>query len=220
MVYNVIFQGTVDPQFNALSERFYALLLPLLQASPGFISETPFESTTVPNGQVLLAQFVDAEAVNTWRVQKTHLRVERTGREKVFEGYRIRVGEDVGDESKGDEEKKGEGQVVVLYQRFTPLDEGKNVPNGVKELVDLKNAGERLWDSLNDEAMYQSEKTMLWLSGWTDDKAAAAFEGAIERVEGDSVQRVRIVRDYGKEDRDEIPGKENEDVDLADEDTK
>lgn len=215
-MYHVVFQGTVEPHYSALGDRFYSLLLPLLHKSPGFIDETAFASTSNPNGQVLHAKFKDAESVNTWRVEPTHLRVERTGREKVFEEYRIRVGPGA-EEAEEDRER----QVVMLYQRPHAVaagPKGGEVPKTMKDLADVK-PGENadLWSDLNDEAVYQSEKTMLWLSSWKSNVTALKVESALQRVEGDSVQRVRVIRDYTKVDRKEVLGTENEEVEPAEE---
>ena len=58
---------------------------------------------------------------------------------------------------------------------------------------------------LVDAAVYRGEKRLLWISGWATKEAAMRFGGAIRRVEGDSVCVVRVVRDYGKDDRSEAP---------------
>ena len=206
-MYFVIFEGTVPSKYATLGERFYTTLLPLLHESPGFIAETPFASTTDPDGQLELATFTDAEAVNTWRVQPTHLTIERTGREKVFEEYRIRVGP----EAEGDEET----QVVLLYQRLHSPDAGK-LPGSMKDLLGPDADPEVLKD-MNDEGVYKSEKTTLWLSSWNSNEVAIEIEKAIPRAKGDTVQRVGIVRDYTKVNREQIPGRENEAVELAEE---
>ena len=163
---------------------------------------------------MLVAKFEDAEAMNTWRVQKTHLRVERTGREKVFEQYRIRVGPGA------DEEGEDDGQVVLLYQRThaTAAGEGGQTAGSIKELLDGGLVDETVLGHMNDEGVYQSEKTVLWLSSWKSRDAALKIEKAIRRVEGDTVQRLKVVRDYTKEDRKEVPGRENEAVEPATED--
>ena len=213
MTYHVVFQGTVVPQYASLSDRFYTLLLPLLHASPGFIEETGFASTTDPNGQVLLAKFKDAESMETWRVEPTHLRVERTGREKVFEEYRIRIGPGA------EEADEKEGQVVLLYQRphavaAAGAKDGKT-PQTVKELLDPQLLDAKILVGMDTVAVYQSEKTMLWISSWPSDATAKKVETALQRVEGDAVQRVKVVRDYTKVDRREVLGTENEEVQPA-----
>lgn len=205
MTYHVVFQGTVVPQYASISDRFYTLLLPLLHASPGFIEDTGFASTTDPNGQVLLAKFKDAESVNTWRVEPTHLTVERTGREKVFEEYRIRIGPG----AEGSDEK--EGQVVLLYQRphavaAAWIKDGKT-PTNTKELLDTERMENEIFGDMNGEAMYLSERTVLWISSWKSNATAVKVETALQRVEGDTIQRVKIVRDYTKLDRREVLGR-------------
>jgi heme-degrading monooxygenase HmoA len=214
-MYFVLFSGTVHPSQAAAGEKFYIKLLPLLQQSKGFVSEIPFASTTDPNGQLLYAAFEDAEAVNRWRTEATHLRIERAGRERVFEGYRIRVGPGVdglkAEGGSGVGKEEGDEQLMLVYQR--PHVSG--APGGLESIVDTPKAESVDWTKLNDSGVWQSEKTVMWLGSWKGMAAAEGFEKAVKRVEGDSVQMVRVVRDYGKEDRGQAPGKEIEGVEAA-----
>lgn len=190
--------------------------------------------------------FEDEEAVVRWRTEKTHLGVQRTGRERVFGGYRIRVG--VGLEREGEGEGEGDGvegdgtsgegkaqegdgrkeQVMLVYQRLTPTaspaasggegqDESAPAPpiGPLKSLLDPSKPETVVWDELNDDSTWVSETTVLWMSSWKSLAAAERFEKALSRVQGDSVQKMRVLRDYGKEDRREVPGRENESVEAA-----
>jgi heme-degrading monooxygenase HmoA len=217
MMYYVVFSGTVHPSQAAAGEKFYIKLLPLLHQSKGFVSEIPFASTTDANGQLLYAAFEDADAVNRWRTEATHLRIEKAGKERVFEVYRIRVGPGVeGQKEEGGKERgegKGEEQVMLVYQR-PHASEG---PGGLEWIVDPPKADLVDWTKLNDSGVWQSEKTVMWLGSWKGIAAAEGFGEAINRVDGDSVQLVRVVRDYGREDRGQAPGKEIEGVEAADE---
>jgi heme-degrading monooxygenase HmoA len=212
-MYYVLFSGTVHPSQAAAGEKFYIKLLPLLHQSQGFVSEIPFASTTDPNGQLLYAVFEDEEAVHRWRTEETHLRIERAGKDRVFEGYRIRVGPGVeeGKEEGGKEEGKEEEQLMLVYQRT----HASEAPGGLESIVDPPKAGLVDWTKLNDSGVWQSEKTVMWLGSWKGVAAAKGFEKAAKRVEGDSVQIIRVVRDYGREDREQAPGMEIEGVEAA-----
>ncbi|KAF2211938.1 hypothetical protein CERZMDRAFT_90801 [Cercospora zeae-maydis SCOH1-5] len=48
---------------------------------------------------------------------------------------------------------------------------------------------------LVDSAVYQRERNLLWLSAWPTQDAAVAYVHSIDRVEGDSVGLMRVLRD-------------------------
>lgn len=100
---------------------------------------------------------------------------------------------------------------MLLYERSVV--EGDGIPTeDVRELVDsVKVLGFDAADAFVDTVVYQGGKSVVWISGWKDDLAAAGFGKVLQRVEGDSVQLVRVERDYGKNDRKEAP----EDADAA-----
>jgi hypothetical protein len=145
---------------------------------------------------------------------------------------------------KGREEGEAEGkdeekQVLVLYQRPHPTsapsaasadadeqqgqEQQQPLPSqsqsfSLQDIIDSSLPSDTSFTSnLNDSATFQSEKTTLYLSSWKSLSAATSFEKSIQRVEGDSVEKVRVVRDYGKEERGEAPGRENEGVENAEE---
>ncbi len=66
-------------------------LRPLLEKIDGFISVERFESLTEPGKILSLSFFRDQKAVDAWRNTESHRRVQRKGREDVFENYRLRI---------------------------------------------------------------------------------------------------------------------------------
>jgi heme-degrading monooxygenase HmoA len=66
-------------------------LRPLLEKIDGFISIERFESLTEPGKILSLSFFRDQKAVDAWRNTESHRRVQRKGREDVFENYRLRI---------------------------------------------------------------------------------------------------------------------------------
>ncbi len=137
----------------------------------------------------------------------------------MFRSYRIRVGPSIdGEERKEKKEegpKTGRGQLMVLYQRSLPTEEG-TAPKDIHSLVNSNAVSDVVSSDLNDSAVYQSADSILWLSSWRNDAAAIKFEKSIRRTAGDSMQRLRVVRDYGKFDRKEAPGDRNENAPAAD----
>lgn len=139
----------------------------------------------------------------------------------MFSSYRLRVGPSIDREEREEEKeeraKTAQGQAMVLYQWSLPTEEGR-VPENVHSLVNPNAVSDVISSDLNDSAIYQSADSILWLSSWRNDAAAIKFEKSIRRTAGDSVQRLRIARDYGKFDRKEAPGDENENVPAAEQD--
>jgi len=68
-----------------------ANLKPILEKIDGFISVERFQSLTNDNKFLSLSFFRDEDAVLRWRNLQLHRDAQTTGREAVFENYRIRV---------------------------------------------------------------------------------------------------------------------------------
>ena len=90
-MYGIIFE--VWPYANG-RDRYFELasqLKTLLVQQPGFISVERFESL-VERGKLLSLSFWESEqAIVNWRSQLDHIEVQKEGKEKLFERYRIRV---------------------------------------------------------------------------------------------------------------------------------
>ena len=89
----VIFE--VQPQ--ATSEGAYlntaATLLPVLQQIPGFVSVERFRSDSRPARLLSLSKWRDEAAIRRWREVPQHRAAQKSGRERLFADYRLRVGE-------------------------------------------------------------------------------------------------------------------------------
>jgi heme-degrading monooxygenase HmoA len=57
----------------------------------GFLSIERFESLTQPGKLLSLSYWRDEEAVRQWRNLEEHRQVQRAGRERIFEDYRLKV---------------------------------------------------------------------------------------------------------------------------------
>ncbi|KAL9612978.1 MAG: hypothetical protein Q9167_002455 [Letrouitia subvulpina] len=216
----VIFELNIPASLTPVSTEYYMKLQNILPSQAGFISEVPYASPHHEGRQALVAKFVDEASVRAWRLQHDHLMMQYHARREVFDDYRLRVGPEISLGQEGGEVKEGrehvtekKGHVICLYER--PMQatgetaEPSSLSNNVVDLVDpMAQKDPLLKDvvaSLVDTTVYQSEKTVLWVSGWVDKDAAVGFEQLISRTHGDSIHIVRVERDYGKHDRNEAP---------------
>jgi heme-degrading monooxygenase HmoA len=62
-----------------------------LETIDGFLSIERFESLSQPGKLLSLSFWRDEEAVRQWRNLEQHRQVQRAGRERIFEDYRLRV---------------------------------------------------------------------------------------------------------------------------------
>ncbi len=93
----VIFE--VEP--HAACKRQYleiaASLKPALEEIDGFVSVERFQSLTNEKKILSLSFFRDEEAIAEWRNLQAHRNAQSTGRQTVFEKYRLRIAEVVRD---------------------------------------------------------------------------------------------------------------------------
>jgi heme-degrading monooxygenase HmoA len=68
-----------------------ARLRPHLEQMDGFISVERFESLVQPGKILSLSFWRDEEAVQGWRNFELHRKIQSSGRERLFEDYRLRV---------------------------------------------------------------------------------------------------------------------------------
>ncbi|KAI9842338.1 MAG: hypothetical protein M1837_007330 [Sclerophora amabilis] len=106
---------------------------------------------------------------------------------------------------KGGPRTKKQGKIIVLYQR--PVTENtKPLSRDVTDLIDPATTSRSdVSASLVDTTVYQGEHHVVWISSWPTKAAAIELEKSVSRTEGDNSHLVRIVRDYGKNDRKEAP---------------
>ncbi len=68
-----------------------ARMRPMLDQVEGFISVERFQSLTNPRKILSLSFFEDEAAVARWRTLDAHRGAQKTGREGVFDDYRLRI---------------------------------------------------------------------------------------------------------------------------------
>lgn len=79
-------EGMKDPYLALAAE-----MRPLVEAIDGFISVERFESLTTPGKLLSVSTFRDEAALEEWRKLTRHRSAQKSGRERMFADYRIRV---------------------------------------------------------------------------------------------------------------------------------
>jgi heme-degrading monooxygenase HmoA len=191
-------------------------LKPKLIAIEGFIDNERFASTRTDGRLLSLSTWRDEKAVVRWRTQGDHRAVQEKGRLEIFQDYHLRVGEVTYDT----DPPPG---MVLLQQRF---DATAKVHAQAASITELSIRGgnpanvddERLsalfgLDARTNghidhevfESIYGQGKLLLLIS-WADGGAAAAWmPNAPPAAKALRHRRVRIIRDYGMNDRYEAP---------------
>ncbi len=90
-MFAVIFE--VEPEPNRLQDYLdiAGRLRPELEKIDGFISIERFKSLSQKDKILSLSFWRDEEAIARWRQQEQHHAAQRTGRDRIFRDYRIRV---------------------------------------------------------------------------------------------------------------------------------
>lgn len=68
-----------------------AEMRPLVEQIDGFVSVERFESLTTPGKLLSVSFFRDEAALDEWRALTAHRKAQKSGREVMFDDYRLRV---------------------------------------------------------------------------------------------------------------------------------
>jgi len=144
-----------------------------------------------------------------------HHEIQQKGRDEILADYHLRVGQITADnqvpsgytltEQRFDETEVGEGTTVTLINAIRRAEwKQTNNPYDCAEWLGLNPwaAESTSWDVF--DAVLTPGNLILLIS-WKDANAAQAYEDASPPAHESRVQRVRIIRDYGKYDRREAP---------------
>lgn len=93
VIFELETQSGKEGQYFDLAARLQENLLKI----DGFISIERFLSLNNPGRYLSLSFWRDEDAVRQWRTQEEHQYAQRTGRETIFQDYRLRVAEVVRD---------------------------------------------------------------------------------------------------------------------------
>lgn len=87
----VIFEVSPKAGRRADYLEMAAKMRPLAEGIDGFISVERFESLAQPGKLLSLSFWRDEAALEAWRNLAAHRGAQRTGRERLFEDYRLRI---------------------------------------------------------------------------------------------------------------------------------
>ena len=197
-MYYSIFEGRPYEDKLKVAEQYYVSLVPRVKQISDFVEDSFFGSPHNPRSAVNIAEWKHEAALNEWRNESNHLRLQAKASNVVYESYRLRLGPAV--DASDSVSEDGVRQYAILYYRDnvdgTPEDDVTSLLE--PESVSIVKEG------MLDSSVFQGPR-ILWVSGWRSAAAASKFEKAIPRIEGDSLSRVRVERDYTKSDRKDAP---------------
>lgn len=198
----IVFESMTPPEHERVSSNYYEKLQKLVLHQQGFISETPFESVNSPNRGLTLAEFADETAAHEWRMNPTHLRIQKSAREKIFTDFRIRAGP--------------EFPLSGVKEPATPAVASSS---RCRTLLVLRYTKEEGMESLDLDSLrphtsteydpninaYKNDQNVIQILSWETEEAATKFRSCMTLPSHVSVHCIDIVRDYGKSDRKEAP---------------
>jgi heme-degrading monooxygenase HmoA len=208
-MFAVIFE--VEPRRDRWND-YLALagaLRPDLERIDGFIANERFLSRRREGRVLSLSIWRDEKAVIRWRSFERHHQAQVLGRREIFAHYHLRVGEITADnrlppgielvQQRFDETETGAAKLVTL----TELTAGGAVSDLTAELAlppvgTIGVVAEETFAGIGDP------ERLLLLASWRDLAAAAEWQPTGDRG-GLHHRLVRIIRDYGLDDRREAP---------------
>lgn len=183
------------------------MLRPELERIEGFIDNERFRSQRTEGRVLSLSTWQDEKALVRWRTQATHhTQGQEPGRAEIFADYHLRVGEVTADtrppdgvtlrEQRFDATEVGDAKVVTIVELAPEGTDARSFEGPASETPGLVDG--EWFESITEEGK------RLLLTSWTDAEHAAAWSGQVSGG-GRRVRQVRIIRDYGMDDRREAP---------------
>jgi heme-degrading monooxygenase HmoA len=195
--------------------EYAKMLKPELEQIEGFVDNIRYRSLIREGWIPSLSGWRDEKALVRWRTQAMHHGVQEKGRFEIFLDYHLRVGQVTRDtrlpgghalhEQRLDETETGEGTTVTLIDaKRQPGWVKQTAPENIARWLGLApgSSGLVAWDVF--DAVLTPGDIFLLIS-WRDQGAAEAFESAVSLQDDARLRRVRVVRDYGMDDRREAP---------------
>jgi heme-degrading monooxygenase HmoA len=188
-------------------------LKPELEKIDGFIDNERFGSKRTEGLVLSLSTWRDEKAVIRWRTLGVHHEIQAKGRAEIFENYHLRVGEITSDthipqgqkiqEQRLDETGVGSSKAATISE----LAADNKKPASSDLSADLKlpvNGTSGVLDQEVFESITNPGK-LLFLVSWKDSIAASGWQPTIPAGHELRHRQVRIIRDYGMQDRREAP---------------
>lgn len=188
-------------------------LKPELEKIDGFIDNERFGSKRTEGRILSLSTWRDEKAVIRWRTLGMHHEIQVKGRNEIFEDYHLRVGELMADthipkgqklqEQRFDETSVGPAKVATISE----LAAQNKKPASFDLPADLNLPAVGTLNVLDQEvfeSIYNPGKLLLLVS-WKDATAASAWHPTMPAEYELRHRQIRIIRDYGMQDRREAP---------------
>jgi heme-degrading monooxygenase HmoA len=201
-------------QWNAYLDNAKRLR-PVLEKVEGFVDNIRYRSLTREGWILSLSNWKDEKALVRWRTNAEHHAVQAKGRFEILEDYHLRVGQVTVDtrlpagyallEQRLDETEAGAGTAVTLIDagRAKAVAEDFSAEDLARSLgLDGGAPGLQSWDVFD---AVLTPGTPILLMSWRDPGSAEAFEKRASLPAALRLRRVRIIRDYGMDDRREAP---------------
>jgi heme-degrading monooxygenase HmoA len=212
-MFAVIFE--VKPK-NERKDDYLALaktLKPELEKIDGFIDNERFGSKRTEGLILSLSTWRDEKAVIRWRTLGVHHEIQAKGRSEIFEDYHLRVGEITTDTHIPEGQKLQEqrldetGVASSKAATISELTAQNKMPASPNLSADLKLPAIGISGVL-DQEIFESITNpgkLLLLVSWKEAIAASAWQPAVPAGHELRHRQVRIIRDYGMQDRREAP---------------
>ena len=191
-------------------------LKPDLEAMEGFIDNERYRSTRTKDRVLSLSTWRDGKAVIRWRTQSEHHRVQEKGRLEIFDDYHLRVGEVTDDsdpphgleisQQRFDETTNSAAKAASITEIMPAAGEQLDIASELLSApLGLGGSADGLVDREVFESLYQPGKMLLLLI-WRDARAAGSWRpDRLFRLGAVRHRGVRVIRDYGMNDRREAP---------------
>jgi heme-degrading monooxygenase HmoA len=212
-MFTVIFE--VQPKKERFDDylALAKVLKPELEKIDGFIDNERFGSKRTEGRILSLSTWRDEKAVIRWRTLGVHHEIQAKGRSEIFEDYHLRVGEITADthipqgqklqEQHFDETIVGSSKVATISELAA---ENKNpASSNLPADLSLPAIGT---SGVLDQDVFESITNpgkLLILVSWKDATAASEWHPTITAGRELRHRQVRIIRDYGMQDRREAP---------------
>ena len=191
------------------------MLRPELDKIDGFIDNNRYASLTREGWLLSLSSWRDEKSLVRWRTEATHNKIMQAARDRVFSGYRMRIGQTVSDthvpegrvllEQRLDVTETGQGKAVTLHDgKFSPEWVKQSGAEAVAKTLGVDTSATDLvsWDVF-DALMAPGD--VIAVLTWRDQAAAEAFLGEAATADASRLRNIRIIREYGMFDRREAP---------------